>query len=82
MRDDTLKHAWETWQLIEEHGFKDFDLAYAKEAMARAYTVAENWDGCCKWHNKEKEASKLILGEDDKKYFDKKFSNQPWFGCI
>ena len=37
-----LDYAQETWRLTEKYKFKDFDLAYAFEAMARAHAALIN----------------------------------------
>ena len=40
--DKALHHTYETIRLTNEHGFKDFDLAYAYEAMAKSYAALKN----------------------------------------
>ena len=75
-----LEYAQETLQLTEKHEFKDFDLAYTNEAMARAYAASGNKDKCKVWRKKALDAGILIIGKDDKKYFYEDFSSEPWFG--
>lgn len=68
-------------QITNEHGFKDFDLAFANEAMARAYAALENMVECQKWLEKAMKAGELIAGSKDKKIFNGDLENGPWFGC-
>ncbi len=77
--DLALEYAKKTLRLTEEHGFDDFDLAYAYEAMARAYAALGNSDDCKLWHAKATEFGKLIKGEEDKKYFEGDLASGPWF---
>ena len=41
-----LHHAQRCLAICQEHGIKDFDIAFAHEAMARAYAVAEDSAQC------------------------------------
>jgi len=81
MGDKAIGFAKKTLQLTEENNFKDFDLAYAYEAMARANAALENKDECQKWLEKATEAGKLINGPEDKKIFMSDLKNGPWFEC-
>ena len=56
-------------QVIRNNNLKDFDLAYAYEAMARAYSIANNQNESKEWYKKAKVAGDLIVGEKDKEYF-------------
>ena len=40
--DKALLHAKKTLKITEDHDLKDFDLAYAYEAMARACSISGN----------------------------------------
>ena len=64
-----------------QHNFKDFDLAYAYEAMARAHSASGNKDKCNRWFNKAKEAGELIDSVEDKKIFAGDLQAGPLFGC-
>ena len=66
--------------LTEKHRFKDFDLAYAYEALAPAHAALGNKEECQKFRHKAKEASNLIVGEKDKKIFAGDLEVGPWFG--
>ena len=78
--NEALSYAQETLRLTEEHGFKDFDLAYAYESMARAHAVSGNKEKYKEFWKKAREAGDFIAGKEDKKYFDEDFEAEPWFG--
>ena len=67
--DKALQHAHETMRLTNEHGFKDFDLAYAYEAMARSYAALKNKNRYSEFYSKAKNAGELINDSKDKKIF-------------
>ena len=56
-------------KITEDNNLKDFDLAYAYEAMARAYLIENKQNESKKWYKKAKVAGNLIVGEKDKEYF-------------
>ena len=63
-----LYHALRCLNTCEEHKIGDFDIAFALEAMARAYNI--NGDPKSKeYFEKAKKAGEAISNEDDKKYF-------------
>ena len=41
---EALESAQKTMRLTKQHSFKDFDLAYAYEALARAHSASGNKD--------------------------------------
>ena len=53
----------------EDNNLKDFDLAYAYESMARAYSISGDEDKSEKWYKKAKTARDLIASDCDKEYF-------------
>jgi len=75
-----LYHARECMELTEKHKFVDFDLAYAYEAMARAYAAAGEKSEYEKYIKLTKEAGEKIKNEEDKKIFDSDFASEPWYG--
>ena len=77
-----LEHAEKCLALTEEHGFVDFDRAYAYEAMARAYAALGNKEQAKKYYDLAVQAGKEIKNEEDKKYFASDLSNPPWFDMI
>ena len=78
--EPALYHAKECVELTEEHKFVDFDLAYAYEAMARAFAAAGEKSECEKYIALTKEAGEKIKGEEDKKIFVGDFASEPWYG--
>ena len=78
---EALESAQKTMRLTKQHSFKDFDLAYAYEALARAHSASGNKDECNRWLNKAKEAGELIHSVEDKKIFEGDLKAGPWLGC-
>jgi hypothetical protein len=67
--DPALHHAANSLQICQKHGIGDFDLAFAYEALARAYFIEGN-------NSKFEESRELALAaaenineKDDKEYF-------------
>ena len=79
--EEALESAQKTMRLTKQYNFKDFDLAYAYEAMARAHSALGNKDECNHWLNKTKEAGELIDSVEDKKIFEGDLKAGPWPGC-
>jgi hypothetical protein len=52
--ETALSHAEKTIELTEKYGLKEFDLAYAYEALARANAALGNTDKCKKWLEKRR----------------------------
>ena len=67
--DEALSCAKETLKITKDNNLKDFDLAYAYESMARAYSISDNQNKSKKWCKKAKNTGDLIEGEKDKEYF-------------
>ena len=67
--DEALSYAKETLKITEKNNLKDFDLAYAYESMARAYSIYGDKDKSEKWYKKARDTGDLITGEKDKEYF-------------
>ena len=78
--EPALYHAKECMQLTQQHGFEDFDLAYAYEAMARAYAVNRKRSECQKYVKLAIEAGEKIKAEEDRKIFFSDFEKGPWYG--
>lgn len=79
-RDKSLHHARRCLALTERHGFKDFDLAYAYEAMSRAYALNRLPVECRKYLDLARKAGEDIAEKDDRDLFLKDLSSEPWFG--
>jgi hypothetical protein len=75
-----LHHAQLCMQYTESMKLQDFDLAYAYEAMARAYAAAGDESEAKKYIALAQEAGEKIKGEEDKKIFMADFEKHPWFG--
>ena len=66
--ESCLYHAKRCLDLTEKHNIKDFDLSFAYEAMARAYSIALDADEKEKYIKLAKESSEQIEKKDDKAY--------------
>jgi tetratricopeptide (TPR) repeat protein len=79
-REPALYHAIRCMEITEKNGFKDFDLAYAYEAMARAYAVSGDKEKLEKYFSLAREAGERIAEEEDKKIFTGDLEAGPWYG--
>ncbi|WP_404461700.1 hypothetical protein [Sutcliffiella horikoshii] len=61
-----LVHAKRNLEIVLEHEIKDFDLAFAYEALARAYSLSGDNAAKEKYLNLAKEASTLINKDADR----------------
>ncbi|MEA3322014.1 MAG: hypothetical protein U9Q88_18640 [Bacillota bacterium] len=61
-----LTHALRNLEIVLEHEIKDFDLAFAYEALARAYNLIGDSAAKEKYLNLAKEASTLIAKDADR----------------
>lgn len=64
-----LYHARRCLEICEKNNFGDFDIAFAYEAVARAYAVSGEKSERDKYIALAKEAGNNIKGEEDKKIF-------------
>lgn len=67
--EPALHHAKICLRLTEEHKFRDFDLVYAYEGMARALAVSGNKNERNKYINLAKEAGNEIKEKEDRELF-------------
>jgi hypothetical protein len=67
--EPALHHARRCLAICEENDIGDFDIAFAHEAMARAYAVAGKASECSKHIQLAREKGELIEDEGNKKYF-------------
>ena len=67
--DSSLFHARRSLEICEENNIGDFDLAFAHEAMARAYAVQGNKKLSLNSVAKAEKASESIGKEEDRTYF-------------
>lgn len=82
MADLALKHAVHCQQLTDEFKelMQDFDLAYAHEAMARAYACSGNLQEALYYRQKAEAAGQAIAGEKDRKIFLLDLNSGNWYG--
>ena len=64
--EPSLHHAKRSLEICEANGIGDFDLAYAHEAMARAYAVAGEGSKSAEWAEKARRVLPEIADEDDR----------------
>jgi len=62
-----LYHAQRCLKITEETGIGDFDLAFAYEAMTRAYRTAGMKKECTKYRDLTQKATDAVKGEEDRK---------------
>jgi hypothetical protein len=67
--EPALYHAQRCLEICTENNIGDFDIAFAYEAMARAYAVAKKKSECKKYMQLAKEAAKQIEKKGDRDYF-------------
>jgi len=67
--EPALYHAKRCLEICRKNNIGDFDIAFAYEAMARAYAVASDKTGCDKHLQLAKEAGEMIKKKEDKDYF-------------
>ncbi len=67
--DPALHFARRCLEICEKHGIGDYDIAYAYEAMARAYSLARDHAQFDRFLGLARKAGDAIAGEEDKKLF-------------
>jgi hypothetical protein len=67
--EPALQHAKRCLQICKENNIGDFDIAFAYEAMARAYSIDKVTTDCKKYLKLAEEAGKQIEKKGDKDYF-------------
>jgi hypothetical protein len=78
--EPALYHAKKCRKLTKENKFKDFDVAYAYEAMARAYALSGGSFEYKKYMQRAKEAGEKIKNKEDRELFFKDLESSPWYG--
>jgi len=66
---NALKYGQSCLLLCQENGFTDFDLAFAYEAIVRAYSVLGEATQQAQYLQLAQQAGEAIAEEDEKKYF-------------
>ena len=67
--EPALYHAQKCLEICQENNLKTFELAFAYEAMTRAYGVAGNEEKQAKYHSLAREAGERIEDEANREYF-------------
>lgn len=85
---EALRHAQRCMQIMEVSlegegfkegsGFKDFDLAYGAEAMARAHALAGQREQSDQFHKLAQALGDAITDPEDKKIFMGDLESGPW----
>jgi hypothetical protein len=75
-----LHHARLCLELAEANGFKDWDIAFAYETMARASATAGNRADFEKYHALARNSAELIKEKGDRDYFLAELEKGPWYG--
>ncbi|OLS22589.1 MAG: hypothetical protein HeimC2_29150, partial [Candidatus Heimdallarchaeota archaeon LC_2] len=77
---EALHYAKLCMKHTEENNIKDFDLAYAYEALARSYAAAEDKTNFEKYNNLAKEAGDKIEKKQNREIFKNDLKTGNWFG--
>jgi len=72
-----LYHAKRCLEICKENSIGDFDIAFAYEAMARAYAVAGKKSESEKYVQSAEKAGEQIKSKEDKKYFFSELQTVP-----
>ena len=77
-----MRHALRCQALTDAHPeeMKDFDLAYALEALARAYALSGSQSAARDYYTRAAAAGEAIANEEDRKIFTGDFQGGEWFG--
>ncbi|MCK5832153.1 hypothetical protein KAH81_00625 [bacterium] len=77
--ESAVYHAERCWKFTKENDLQDFDLAYAHEALARAYACAGKKDEALKEFNKAETEAEKIADPEDAKIFIGDLNAGPWY---
>lgn len=77
-----LDYAQKCLAVCQQNAIGDFDLAYAYEAMARAYAALDQKDLCEQYLQLAQQAGEQIqnIEPEDKQIFFADFQSGPWYG--
>ena len=67
--EPALYHAKRCLEICEENNIKDFDIAFAYKAMARAHATSGNRTECNRYLKLADDASDQIKKKEDREYF-------------
>jgi len=72
--EPALAHAQRCLEICEEHSVGDWDLAYAYEALARAYRTAGKARPAAKFKQLARAAGDRIADAEDREHFDEDYA--------
>ena len=74
--EPAIWHAQRCFERCEEAGLRDWDIAYAYEALARAHALAGHAEAE-EWKAKARSAGDAIADAEDREHFDEDFATLP-----
>ena len=80
MAGPAVYHARRCMALTEGQGLQDFDLAYAREGMARALAAAGDGAEAARFRGLAKAAGEMIAKAEDREQFMGDLVAGPWYG--
>jgi hypothetical protein len=75
--EPALHHARRCLEICDRHGIGDFDLAYAHEALARAYALAGDRDHALASRRAAEQAADQIADADDRELLERDLGSLP-----
>jgi hypothetical protein len=72
--EPAIAHARRCLEICQEHGIGDWDLAYAYEALARAYMTAGNDEEVQRFKTLARTAGDAISESEDREHFDEDYA--------
>jgi len=77
-----LRHAERCLELCLENSdaIKDWDVAFAEEAIARAHAAADDMASATEHHKSASDLGCAIADDDDREVFLAELAREPWFG--
>lgn len=72
--EPAIYHAQRSLDICLQHKINDYDLAYAYEALARAYSISEQWEQVNSFIALARSAGDVIADPADKDWFFKDLS--------
>lgn len=80
MAEPSIYHAKRCLEICEENGIGDWDIAFAHEALARAYAAAGDRAGFQRHYSAAQVLGENIEDPDDKKQLFSDLKTDPWYG--
>lgn len=80
MPDSAIYHGKRCLEICEDNGIGDWDIAFAHEALARAYAAAGDRQGFERHYTMAQVLGENICDLDDKKQLFSDLNSEPWYG--